>query len=201
VHLQRIEARRLQRSLARLLPIALSFALSSCGQTPPQTPPAAELPTGRALALQLSSEAFAPGEPIPPEYTCDDDDVSPPLSWTHPPEGTVSLALICDDPDAPLTTWVHWVLYDIPATVLALPSGIESTPFPSGGGVHGENSWRNLGYGGPCPPAGTHRYYFRLYALDAPLNLNPGATKRDVLKAMEGHIVGQAELMGTYTRE
>jgi Raf kinase inhibitor-like YbhB/YbcL family protein len=151
------------------------------------------------MIFELTSAAFAAGEPIPPKYTCDGDDVSPPLEWSEPPAGTQSFALICDDPDAPVGTWVHWVLYDLPAETRTLPEAVPSDADLPSGGRNGENSWRRLGYGGPCPPSGTHRYFFKLYALDTALDLAAGASKKELLGAMEGHVLAQAELMGVYS--
>jgi Raf kinase inhibitor-like YbhB/YbcL family protein len=145
--------------------------------------------------------AFEPGEPIPPQYTCDGDDVSPPLGWSDPPSDTRSFALICDDVDAPGTIWVHWVLYNLPAEARGLPEDVPPDADLPDGSRHGENSWQELGYGGPCPPSGTHRYVFRFYALDTALDLAAGAGKEQLLQAMEGHILARAELMGTYTRD
>jgi Raf kinase inhibitor-like YbhB/YbcL family protein len=153
------------------------------------------------MAFELTSPVFAPGESIPTKYTCDGDDISPPLAWTDPPAGTQSFALICDDPDAPVGTWVHWVLYNLPADARSLPEAVPSGAELSGGGLHGENSWRRLGYGGPCPPSGTHRYFFKLYALDTVLDLDAGVDKKQVLRAMDGHVLAQAELMGVYSRQ
>jgi Raf kinase inhibitor-like YbhB/YbcL family protein len=152
------------------------------------------------LTMTLTSPAFAHGEAIPRQYTCDGSDTSPALTWSGAPAGTQSFALICDDPDAPAGIWVHWVLYDIPVSVTSLEEGIASVNHPDSGGTHGTTSFRRLGYGGPCPPGGTHRYYFKLYALDTILDLSPGATKRQLVQAMEGHILAEAQLMGTYTR-
>jgi hypothetical protein len=152
------------------------------------------------MPFELTSSAFAPGEPIPRRYTCDGEDISPPLEWGDPPGGTQSFALMCDDVDAPAGTWVHWVLYDLPAGSRGLPEAIPPDAELADGGRHGENSWGWLGYGGPCPPGGTHRYFFRLYALDTALGLGAGASKEQLLQAMEGHVLAQAELMGTYTR-
>jgi Raf kinase inhibitor-like YbhB/YbcL family protein len=149
----------------------------------------------------MTSGAFAPGEPIPVKYTCDGDDVSPPLQWSDPPEGTQSFVHIADDPDAPGRTWVHWVLFNLPAQARSLPEAVPPEADPADGGRHGENSWKRLGYGGPCPPSGTHRYFFKLYALDTALELEAGEGKERVLEAMEGHILAQAELMGTYSRQ
>jgi Raf kinase inhibitor-like YbhB/YbcL family protein len=150
--------------------------------------------------MMLTSSAFTHGSMIPKQYTCDGKDISPPLSWSDPPEKTQSFALIMDDPDAPLGTWVHWVIYNLPATARGLGEGVPPDADLPDGSRQGRNSWRRIGYGGPCPPSGTHRYFFKLYALDTVLPLASGATKEELLKAMEGHIVAQAELMGRYAR-
>jgi Raf kinase inhibitor-like YbhB/YbcL family protein len=155
----------------------------------------------RTLSMQLTSTAFAEGQPIPQKHTCDGHDVSPPLKWTNAPPNTKSFALIADDPDAPVGTWVHWVLYDLPPATTELSEDIPRSASISDGAKQGLNSWPRLGYGGPCPPPGKpHRYFFKLYALDTVLDLKPGATKKDVERAMEKHILGQAQLMGTYQR-
>lgn len=151
------------------------------------------------MAFTLSSPSFSSGGSIPRRFTCDGEDVSPPFVWTDPPTGTQSFALIFDDPDDP-SGWVHWVLYDLPAPTRALEETTRPSPRPKEGGIHGMNSWGRSDYGGPCPPSGTHRYFFRLYALDTSLGLSPGATADQLRKAMEGHILGLAELMGTYRR-
>lgn len=153
------------------------------------------------MAFELTSSAFAQGATIPVKYTCDGDDVSPPLAWVDPPPGTQSLALINDDPDAPAGTWDHWILYNLPAGARSLPEAVSSEAELADGSRSGQNSWRRLGYGGPCPPGGTHRYFFKLYALDTALDLAPGANKKQLLQAMEGHVLGQAELMGVYKRK
>jgi Raf kinase inhibitor-like YbhB/YbcL family protein len=150
--------------------------------------------------MRIESPAFEPEGPIPPEHTCDGKDVSPPLAWTDPPASTASFALICDDPDAPAGTWVHWVLWNIPPVERRLAKGIARTAELTGGARQGTNDFRRLGYGGPCPPSGTHRYFFRLFALDATLNLSAGATRKELERAMSGHVLGQAELMGKYRR-
>lgn len=155
---------------------------------------------GVPMAIHLESSAFSEGGMIPREYTCDGSDVSPPLSWSGAPDGTKSFALICDDPDAPGKTWVHWVLYDLPAGVGKLPRGVPGRAALSGGGTQGTNDFRKIGYGGPCPPGGTHRYVFKLYALDTELKLGAGATKGDAERAMKGHVLGQATLTGKYSR-
>lgn len=152
------------------------------------------------MAFNLTSSAFAPGDSIPKQYSCDGDDTSPPLTWGDPPANTQAFALIMDDPDAPVGTWVHWVLYDLPPQTRSLDAGVPPTAELPDGARHGKNSWKRFGYGGPCPPGGTHRYFFKLYALDAPLGLPAGATKKEVTQAMQGHILAQAELMGTYRR-
>jgi Raf kinase inhibitor-like YbhB/YbcL family protein len=150
--------------------------------------------------MEIKSRAFGSGETIPTKYTCDGADFSPPLEWTKGPAGTKSFALICDDPDAPMGTWVHWVICDIPPTATMLAEGITREKDLPGGGTQGINDFRKIGYGGPCPPGGTHRYFFKLYALDAMLGLKSGITKDQLLKAMRGHILAEAQLMGTYKR-
>ncbi|MGH7606831.1 MAG: YbhB/YbcL family Raf kinase inhibitor-like protein [Gemmatimonadales bacterium] len=153
--------------------------------------------------MKLTSAAFADGRPIPVAHTCDGADVSPPLAWSGAPAGTQQFALICDDPDAPGKTWVHWVLFNIPGTVSRLAEHVGKTETLSdlGGAMQGTTDFEDVGYGGPCPPPGKpHRYFFKLYALDAPLGLRPGVTKADVERALEGHVLAQAQLMGTYAR-
>ena len=154
------------------------------------------------MAFTLTSAAFRDGAGIPVKYTCDGVDVSPPLSWSGAPAGTGGFALIVDDPDAPAGTWVHWVLYNLPATVFELPENIAKVEsLDLDGARQGRNDFRRPGYGGPCPPPGpAHRYFFKLYALAAPLTLKAGAQKRDVEAAMEGHVLATAQLMGTYGR-
>jgi len=152
--------------------------------------------------MQLTSTAFTEGAAIPAKHTCDATNVSPPLKWTGVPASAKSLALIADDPDAPAGTWVHWVLYDLAPTVSELPEDVPKSQSIAGGAKQGLNDFRQLGYGGPCPPRGKpHRYFFKLYALDALLELKPGLTKKDVERAMEKHILAQAQLMGTYQRK
>ncbi len=156
---------------------------------------------GQAMALNLESAVFREGARIPVKHTCDGPDVSPPLSWSGLPEGTTHLALICDDPDAPAGNWVHWVLYDLPAAAPALAEGAPKERELKSGGRQGLNGFRKTGYGGPCPPPGPpHRYFFKLYALDGPLGLPPGAHRDDVLRAMKGHVLAEAQLMGRYGR-
>ncbi len=152
------------------------------------------------MAIQLTSNAFIEGAMIPQRYTCDGENISPPLLWTGVPPGTRSLALICDDPDAPVGIWDHWVLYNIPANATGLPQSIPEKTILDTGAVHGSNSWGRIGYGGPCPPGGTHRYFFKLFALDTLLDLKSGATTSQLLEAMEGHVLAQGQLMGKYRR-
>jgi Raf kinase inhibitor-like YbhB/YbcL family protein len=154
-----------------------------------------------APAIKVTSAAFAEGGVIPAQYTCDGANISLPLAWSNLPTNTKTLALIVDDPDAPLKTWVHWVLYDLPATTTQLPENVKAGDTLPGGGKQGTTDFRKVSYGGPCPPSGTHRYFFKLYALDAETSLKPGATKDDLLTAMEGHILARGELMGTYSRQ
>jgi len=156
----------------------------------------------KVMNLQITSPAFSEGQPIPAKYSCEGNDASPPLKWTNAPANTKSFALIADDPDAPVGTWVHWVLYDLPPNATELPEDVAKTQFTSSGAKQGLNSWPRLGYGGPCPPPGKpHRYFFKLYALDTMLDLKPGATKKDVEAAMKGLILAEGQLMGTYQRK
>lgn len=182
-----------------LLMAFFALVLGGCGTGP--TPAAPAEKGGQAMAFELTSNAFSQGDSIPAKYTCDGQDISPPLGWSDPPEGTRSFALINDDPDAPVGTWDHWVIYNVPSEARSLPEAVSSDAELPDGSRNGQNSWRRLGYGGPCPPSGTHRYFFKLYALDTSLGLEPGAGKQQVLTAMEGHILGQAELMGVYSRQ
>jgi Raf kinase inhibitor-like YbhB/YbcL family protein len=151
------------------------------------------------MTLSIQSTAFSEGATIPRQYTCDGKDVSPPLSWSGAPEGTKSFALICDDPDSS-KTWSHWVLFDLPPAAKSLPEGVPAKESVSGGGVQGTNDFRKVGYGGPCPPSGVHRYFFKLYALDATVGLGSKATKADLERAMKGHVLAEASLMGRYSR-
>lgn len=153
-----------------------------------------------AMAFELQSPAFSPSGEIPVKYTCDGADFSLPLRWSDPPPKTKSFALIADDPDAPVGTWVHWVVYGMPAALRELAEGLPARDV-LGVGTQGLNDFRKVGYGGPCPPRGpAHRYFFKLYALDIELTLPPRKTKAEVLKAMEGHVLGQVDLMGRYKR-
>lgn len=149
--------------------------------------------------MRIFSPAFEDGTTIPAQYTCDGENMSPPLSWHDVPPQAKILTIICDDPDTPGGVWDHWLLFNLPASLGGLDEGIsrEFDPFPGVG--HGLNSWKHACYDGPCSPQGTHRYYFKLYALDARINLKPGATKADILRAMDGHILAQASIKGLYS--
>jgi len=153
------------------------------------------------MMIEVKSAAFEEAGMIPKKYTADGDDVSPPLSWSDLPEATKSVALLCDDPDAPVGDWVHWVIFNMPADTRALEEAVSKDQTLSNGAVQGTNGWGEIGYRGPAPPGGTHRYFFKLYALDAKLNLPPGASKADLLKAMKGHVLAEGRLMGKYTRD
>ena len=153
------------------------------------------------MAFTLTSSAFAQGGTIARSYSCDGRDISPPLSWENAPDGSESFVLICDDPDAPVGTWVHWVLYNISGGSRNLPEGLSSAPELNDGSRQGKNDFNRIGYGGPCPPRGSvHRYFFKLYALDTMLNLSAGLRKEDILKAIDGHLLGQAQLAAKYSR-
>jgi Raf kinase inhibitor-like YbhB/YbcL family protein len=157
------------------------------------------------MAIHIESQAFASGGTIPKLYTCDGKDVSPPLTWSGIPENARSLALICEDPDAPRGTWTHWVLFDLPANVGGLGEGVpaqERVTVAAAGetAVQGKNDFGMTGYGGPCPPSGSHRYFFRIYALDTELGLGPKTTRQDLLRSIKGHVLAEGELMGTYSR-
>jgi len=158
-------------------------------------------PAYAQAALNLSSPAFTPGGAIPKQYSCEGEDYSPALTWTDVPQSAKTLALIVDDPDAPRGTFVHWVVYNLPASVRHLDENVAKEPTIAGGGNQGRNGFRRFGYGGPCPPPGpTHHYHFRLYALDSSLNMGPGATAAQVQAAIQGHVLATAELVGTYKR-
>ena len=153
------------------------------------------------MEIQITSSAFTDGGLIPSKYTCDGADISPPLKWDAVPEATQSIALICDDPDAPMGTWVHWVLYDLPPQTKELSENFPEDETLPDGTRQGVSDFGKTGYGGPCPPGGTHRYYFKIYALDKKLDIAPIADKGALLKAMKDHILAQGQLMGKYKRQ
>ncbi|MCX9075636.1 MAG: YbhB/YbcL family Raf kinase inhibitor-like protein [Candidatus Methanoperedens sp.] len=184
-------------SLKLLLAISLLVVISGC--TIKDNKENLE-EVNKMQSIIVSTEAFKEGGNIPVEYTCDGSDVSPALSWSGIPEGTKSIALIMDDPDAPAGTWVHWVLFNIPPGTQKLPGAVPGNETLSDGSRHGMTDFGRVGYGGPCPPSGTHRYYFRIYALDTKLDLPPGTGRKQVDGAMKGHILAKGELMGRYRR-
>lgn len=153
------------------------------------------------MSIDLTSTAFQPGATIPKQHTGDGADRSPPLRWSEPPSGTKSFALICDDPDAPRGTWVHWVLFNLPSQLCELEEGVPTTEVLAHGAKQGKNDFGKFGYGGPAPPKGKpHRYFFKLYALDIALDLLVGTTKAQLEKAMKGHILAEGQLVGIYGR-
>jgi Raf kinase inhibitor-like YbhB/YbcL family protein len=163
--------------------------------------PVASADDAEIPAIEIKSAAFEHEKPIPVKYTCKGEDISPDLKWGAIPEETVELALICDDPDAPVGTWVHWVVYGIPADTGGFAESFPAVEQTEAGIIQGENSWGKIGYGGPCPPRGkAHRYFFKIYALNKELGLQPGADKKTLEEAMKDHIIGYGELMGTYAR-
>lgn len=173
------------------------IALSGCQ---PNKESKAMPPGGETMKLTLTSSAFAPGGMIPKKYSGEAENISPPLAWSEVPGQTKSLALIVDDPDAPSGDWVHWVIYNMPATMREMPEDIGPDERVAGIGIQGRNDSRKIGWDGPYPPSGTHRYFFRFYALDTVLDDVPGLSKAQLLKAMTGHVLVKAELMGRYKR-
>lgn len=186
--------------------VGISFlwllALAGCSNHPQPSaqPTSTNTSPSAAASMQLTSAAFKEGQAIPRQYSCDGINVSPPLEWSGVPKTAKTFALVADDPDAPSGTWVHWVFYNLPAANLGVVENLPATQDLKAGGFQGQNDFGKIGYGGPCPPSGTHRYYFKLYAVDSQLPLKAGATKAELMKAIEGHIVGQGQLMGTYGR-
>ena len=156
---------------------------------------------GKKMEIKITSPAFEDGGLIPAKYTCDGADISPSLQWETVPEGTKSIALICDDPDAPMGTWVHWVLFNLPAETKELPAKFPDDETLPDGTRQGITDFGKTGYGGPCPPSGTHRYFFKIYALDKKIDTVAIADKAQLLKTMEGHILGQGQLIGKYKRQ
>ncbi len=179
--------------------ILIGFLLTGCQEKKHQetTPPAKE---EAKMAMTVTSSAFIDGGMIPAQYTCDGADISPPLSISGVPEGTKSLALIADDPDAPSKTWVHWVMYNIPPDMTEIPENVPKEESLDFGAKQGVNDFGRIGYGGPCPPSGVHRYYFKLYALDTTLEMSGTVTMQKLLGAMSGHILAGGALMGKYQR-
>jgi Raf kinase inhibitor-like YbhB/YbcL family protein len=158
-------------------------------------------PKGGSMTITVTSPAFASMQAIPRKYTCDGEDLSPPLSWKNIPNNAKSIVLICDDPDAPAGDWVHWVCYDMPAATDSLPEAVPASDTLACGGKQGTTDFGKTGYGGPCPPGGTHRYFFKVFALDKMLNLPAGKNKKEIVRAIKGHVAAAGELVGTYTRK
>lgn len=177
----------------------LLIVFSSCANRQPPIAPAPTMPETK-IEFKLTSNAFKEGETIPRQYTCDGVNVSPPLEWSGVPRTAKTIAIIADDPDAPSGAWVHWVLYNLPVEIIGLVENLPATENLRAGGFQGKNDFGKIGYGGPCPPTGSHRYFFKIYAIDSELPLKAGATKAELEKAMEGHVVAQAQLMGIYGR-
>jgi len=189
------------RGIFVIIGLALCFVMfSSCaGRQQPIAQPAST-PKEEKAEIKLTSVAFKDGQSISAPYTCDGVNISPPLEWSGLPKTAKTVAIVVDDPDAPAGTWVHWVLYNLPADNIGLVENVPAGENLKAGGFQGKNDFGKLGYGGPCPPSGTHRYFFKIYALDSELPLKAGATKAELMKAMEGHIVLQGQLIGTYRR-
>jgi len=183
----------MSRTIALLIPCSLLLTAAACHS--------GQADGGQAMKLEITSNSFSAQQNIPKQYTCDAEDRSPELHWSKPPAGTKSVALIADDPDAPAGTWVHWVLFNLPADTQNLPEGVPKSESLESGALQGTNDFGKIGYGGPCPPPGKpHRYFFKLYALDGKLNLKAGAKKADVERAMKGHVLAQGETVGRYGR-
>jgi Raf kinase inhibitor-like YbhB/YbcL family protein len=198
-------SRRVPNMFRRAADCAALVALLGLGGCQAGQPASKSKEGGKPMTIEVTSTAFAEGKVIPKKYTGEGEDVSPPLAWSSLPEGTKQIALICDDPDAPRPQpWVHWVIYNMPADTTGLPEGVprDARLKAPAGALQGENSWDsdNIGYRGPLPPKGSHRYYFKLYALDVQLSLAPGLDKDALLKKVEGHVLAQGQLMGTYER-
>jgi Raf kinase inhibitor-like YbhB/YbcL family protein len=174
--------------------------LLSCAQLASAASPAANSSQGGSM-FAITTKAFPAGGKIPKQYTCDGQDLSPELTWSNPPAGTQSFALIMDDPDAPSGTFTHWIVWDIPPSTTALPEGTAKEQSLSDGTRQGQNSAKKIGYKGPCPPPGKpHRYFFRLFALDTKVELKAGGSRSELEGAMQGHTLAHAEVMGTYGR-
>ncbi len=182
--------------------LLLAPAMIGCHSSSQSAPSAASpqnSPEGKP-EIKLTSVAFKEGLSIPRQYTCDGVNISPPLEWAGVPKSAKTIAIISEDPDAPTGVWVHWLLYNLPSENIGLVENLPNTENLKAGGFQGKNDFGKIGYGGPCPPSGTHHYFFKIYAVDGELPLKAGATKAELEKAMEGHIVLQGQLMGLYRR-
>ncbi|HEY3027874.1 MAG TPA: YbhB/YbcL family Raf kinase inhibitor-like protein [Pyrinomonadaceae bacterium] len=183
--------------------LTVSLLACSCAKRSQPVPNQTNVPTTNqnqaTTNIKVTSTAFKDREAIPSQYTCDGVNISPSLEWTPTP-GAKTLAIVCDDPDAPAGTWTHWLVYNLPGATMGLIENMPAQEKVGGGGMQGTNDFGKIGYGGPCPPKGTHRYFFKVYALDSDLPLKPGATKDQLMKAMEGHVIAQGQLAGLYSR-
>ena len=189
------------RRISVIVVLALFLLLLlNCAGRQPQTTQPANTPKQEKAEIKLTSAAFKDGEPIPRAYTCAGVNISPPLEWSGLPKTAKTIAIVCDDPDAPAGTWVHWVLYNLPADNIGLVENLPATETLKAGGFQVKNDFGKTAYGGPCPPSATHRYFFKIYALDSELPLKAGATKAELMKAMDDHVVLLGQLMGTYRR-
>lgn len=190
------------RTRAFAFTILSSLALLGCSTGPrslaPQ--PAAKQSPDQKSEIKVTSVAFKEGQPIPRQYTCAGVNISPPLEWSGVPKAAKTIAIIVNDPDAPSGDWVHWVLYNVPADNIGFVENVPATETLKAGGFQGKNDFGKVGYGGPCPPAGTHRYFFKLYAVDTELPLKAGATWAELQTALDDHVVAQGQLMGTYQK-
>lgn len=182
--------------MKRVIGFALTLLLAACGNQLAISTATQE----DSMTITVTSAAFAAGQTIPVVHSCKGRGISPALAWSGAPGGTKSFALIMDDPDAPMGTFVHWVIYNVPGASAGLPEAVPTTAKLADGSLQGANGAGRTGYTGPCPPSGTHRYFFKLYALDALLNLSTGASKEQLLAAMQGHILAQGEFMGTFSK-
>lgn len=178
------------------------MALAGCSSGPrpvPASPPSAASPDQKT-EIKVTSVAFQQGQPIPRAYSCAGVNVSPPLEWSGVPKAAKTIAIVVDDPDAAGGPWVHWLLYNVPADNIGFVENVPESETLKAGGFQGKNDFGKIGYGGPCPPSGTHRYFFKLYAVDVELPLKAGATRAELEKAVAGHVLAQAELMGTFQK-
>ena len=193
----------MQRMLAASnLALLVLLSMGCAGSRQPSPPPPNANRGDKDMSgMKLTSTAFKEGEPIPRAYTCDGPNVSPALEWSGVPKSAKTLAIICDDPDAPSGTWVHWVLYNLPAENIGLVENTPATESLRAGGFQGKNDFEKIGYGGPCPPSGTHRYNFKIFALDRDLDLVAGSKRAQLDAAMKGHILAQGQLMGRYSKQ
>ena len=188
------------RNLA--ITLLLPLALAGCGNSPRSLPqPSAQQSPDQKGEIKVTSVAFKQGEPIPRQYTCAGVNVSPPLEWTGVPKAAKTIAIVADDPDVPGGTWVHWVLYNVPADNIGFVENVPVSETLKAGGFQGKNDFGKIGYGGPCPPSGAHRYFFKIFALDTTLKLSAGASRKDIDAAVTKHILAAGQLMGTYQRK